>query len=544
MKIALAQIDPTIGDFAGNAALILKAAKRAAQMGADLAVFPEMSLMGYPPRDLVEQHGFVRRELAALDGLAERLALPSVVGYVALNESGVGKPLHNSAALIADGRVVSVHHKSLLPTYDVFDEDRYFEPSPSLRVAKFGGTILGITICEDLWRKADGLHLRYRADPVPSLAEQGVEVIINLSASPFTLDKMQVRRRLLAEHAIELSAPVVYVNQVGGNDELVFDGGSMVVNARGELVAQAKRFEEDLLVVDLDSPPAPVREPETDRIETVFRALALGARDYLGKCGFTEAVIGLSGGIDSAVVAAIASAALEPRNVLGVSMPSRFSAEASLEDARTLAATLGIRHATIPIEPAHTVFMEMLQPVFENRPADVTEENLQARIRGVLLMALSNKFGMLLLASGNKSELAAGYCTLYGDMCGGLAPLSDVPKTMVYDIARWVNREKEIIPMNTLKRAPSAELRPNQTDQDTLPSYEILDRVLHQHIEEQMDLEEIAASGVDRAVAEDVIRRIERFEYKRRQAVPGLKITSKAFGSGRRVPIAAKPFSS
>ena len=540
MKIALAQINPTVGDFEGNTARILEAAACAAAHGAELAVFSELSLVGYPPRDLVEQHGFVQRGLEALDGLVKRLTLPAIVGFVAKNESGSGKPLHNSAGLIAEGRVVSVHHKSLLPTYDVFDEERYFEPGREPRVAKLGGKTLGITICEDLWRNVDGLRLRYHFDPLPALVEQGAAVIINLSASPFTMDKMQVRRRLLVDHARRFSTPLVYVNQVGGNDELVFDGGSMIVNAHGEVVAQARRFEEDLLVVDLDSLPGPAMEAKQDRIETAFRALVLGTRDYLGKCGFERALVGLSGGVDSAVVTVIAAEALGPENVLGVSMPSRFSAEESLSDAKALARVLGIGHMTIPIDPARKVLLEMLRPAFEDRLPDVTEENLQARIRGVLLMALSNKFGMLLLATGNKSELAAGYCTLYGDMCGGLAPLSDVPKTMVYQIARWLNRKREVIPPNTLARAPSAELRPNQTDQDTLPPYELLDCVLHAYIEEQRSLNEIVGSGVDRAVAEDVIGRIERFDFKRQQAAPGLKITSKAFGYGRRVPIAKK----
>ena len=540
MKVALAQINPTVGDFEGNSAKILDAAARAKAQGAGLAVFPEMALVGYPAHDLVELRGFVQRNLEALDRLAGRLALPAIVGFVARNESGSGKPLHNSAALISEGRVASVHHKSLLPTYDVFDEDRYFEPASEVRAARLGGTVLGITICEDLWRETGELQTRYRFDPLPALVEQGAEAIINISASPFTLGKIEVRHGLLAERARKFSLPLVYVNQVGGNDELVFDGGSMVMNARGERVAQARQFDEDLLVVDLAALPPPLPNAGPNRVETAFRALALGTRDYLRKCGRREALLGLSGGIDSALVAVVAAEALGPENVLAVSMPSRFSAEASLNDARALAETLGMRHLTIPIEPAHQALLKMLQPAFGDLPPDVTEENLQARIRGTLLMALSNKFGMLLLATGNKSELAAGYCTLYGDMCGGLAPLSDVPKTMVYEIAHWVNREREVIPRNTLRRAPSAELRPNQTDQDTLPHYDLLDRVLHAFIEEQKDAEEIVASGVDRAVVQDVIRRIEASEYKRRQAVPGLKITSKAFGYGRRVPIARK----
>jgi len=351
---------------------------------------------------------------------------------------------------------------------------------------------------------------------------------------------MEVRQRLLGEHAQRLRLPLVYVNQVGGNDELIFDGASMVFNPRGEMVALAKQFEEDLVIVDLDALPPPVRSPSAPRAETAFRALVLGARDYLHKCGFKSAVLGLSGGIDSSLTCVIAANALGPENVLGLSMPSRFSSTGSLEDAKILSRNLGIRHMTIPIEPAHQAMLGMLAPAFRGAPPDTTEENLQARIRGAILMALSNKFGMLLLTTGNKSELATGYCTLYGDMCGGLAPIGDVPKMMVYEIARWVNREREVIPAASLTKVPSAELRPNQTDQDTLPPYELVDRVLHAYVEEQKDPEEIIASGVARAVVEDVVRRIETSEHKRRQAVPGLKITSKAFGYGRRVPIAKK----
>jgi len=540
MKVALAQINPTVGDFDGNAAKIKEAARRAVAQGADLAVFPEMSLMGYPPRDLVEHAGFVERCLEALDRLARELPLPAIVGFVSRNERREGKPLHNSAAFIQAGRVVSVHHKSLLPTYDVFDEDRYFEPGPAPRAAQFDGRKLGVTICEDLWRPESSLHARYHFDPIPALTGQGAQVIINLSASPFTLGKMEVRRRLLSDHARRLGLPVIYVNQVGGNDELVFDGGSMVMDERGELVAAARQFEEDLLVVDLEALPSPIPQPSEDRAEAAFRALALGTRDYLHKCGFQSAVLGLSGGIDSALTCVIAAEALGPKNVLGVSLPSRFSSAGALDDAVALAANLGIRHITIPIEKIHQAFLDTLAPVFQGLRPDITEENVQARIRGTLLMALSNKRGMLLLTTGNKSELATGYCTLYGDMCGGLAPIGDVPKMMVYEISRWVNREKVVIPLDSLTKPPSAELRPNQTDQDTLPPYELVDRVLQGYIEEQKEPREIVASGVDRAVVEDVVRRIETSEYKRRQAVPVLKITSKAFGYGRRVPIAKR----
>ena len=538
MKIALAQINPKVGDFSGNARKVAEMAARAKAMGADLAVFPELTIMGYPPRDLVEHARFVDAGIETLEKLAQNIALPSFVGFVARNHTGSGKPLHNSAALLSNGRIASVHHKSLLPTYDVFDEDRYFEPGAEPQPVEFNGWKFGVTVCEDIWRPVGQLTSRYHGDPVSALARQGAQALLNLSASPFTLGKIKTRRNLLQQLAKQHGIPLIYVNQVGGNDDLVFDGGSMVVSANGEIVAQAKQFAEDLLLVDLNALPAPVNAPLPGETESAFNALVLGIRDYLHKCGFGAAVIGLSGGIDSAVTAALAAEALGPENVLGVSMPSRYSSDHSIEDATTLAKELGIQYMQIPIEPAHAGFLDMLAPAFQGREPDTAEENIQARCRGVILMALANKFGMITLATGNKSELASGYCTLYGDMCGGLAPLSDVPKRMVYELAAWVNRKREIIPQNTITKAPSAELKPNQFDQDALPPYDELDQVLHAYIQEQKDLDAIVASGVNRAIAADVIRRIESSEYKRRQAAPGLKITSKAFGYGRRVPIA------
>ncbi len=540
MKIALAQINPTVGDFQGNSEKILSFAEQARAQGAELALFPELCLMGYPPRDLLDHPEFVRRGLEALEALAKSLPLPALVGFVARNESGQGKPLHNSAAFIRDGKVQSVHHKSLLPTYDVFDEDRYFEPGAKPQVALFRNRKLAVTICEDVWRPGLGPHPRYRFDPVAMLTLQGAQAILNLSASPFTLEKAAQRHELLAGLARKYRMPLVYVNQVGGNDELIFDGASVVFNARGELVAMGRPFNEDLLVVDLDALPAPVIAMPLNRAEASFRALVLGTRDYLHKCGFKQAVLGLSGGIDSALTAVIAAEALGPENVLGVLLPSRFSSPGSLADARKLVENLKIRSLTIPIEPVHHAALESLAPAFAGRAPDLAEENIQARIRGLLLMALSNKFGMLLLTTGNKSELATGYCTLYGDMCGGLAPINDVPKMLVYDIARWLNREREIIPTDSLTKPPSAELRPNQTDQDTLPPYDLVDKVLHAYIEEQKSVAEIIAAGVDAAVVKDVVRRIEGSEYKRRQATPGLKITSRAFGYGRRIPVAKR----
>jgi NAD+ synthase (glutamine-hydrolysing) len=538
MKIALAQINPTVGDFDGNAALIRDAAARAKKMGADLAVFPELSLMAYPPRDLVEHRGFVERGLKALEKLAAEIELPSLVGFVSRNESGKGRPLHNSAAFLNNGRIESVTHKMLLPTYDVFDEDRYFEPGPKPTPIVVNGRKLAVTICEDLWRSEGDLAFRYPDDPVEAQVSQGAEAILNLSASPFTQGKGKVRRNLIRRLAQNFAMPLIYVNQVGGNDELVFDGGSMVVDGHGNLVLQAKTFGEDLVVVDLDNLPAPLQPQDMRPEEAAYRAIVLGTRDYHHKCGFRSAVLGLSGGIDSALTAAIAADALGPDNVLGVAMPSRFSSDHSIEDAEILAKNLGIRFRKIPIEHAHNAFLDMLAPAFEGMESDVAEENIQARCRGVILMALANKFQSLTLATGNKSEIATGYCTLYGDMCGGLAPINDLPKDMVYRLSRWLNRNGEIIPQNTIDKPPSAELRPNQVDQDTLPPYDELDRVLSLYIEEQKDFNGIVADGIDPKVAADVIRRIEINEYKRRQAVPGLKITSKAFGYGRRVPIA------
>jgi NAD+ synthetase len=540
MKIALAQLNPTIGDFEGNARRIFDAAGRAVAAGAELMVTPELCIMGYPPRDLVERKAFVEEGLRAVEQLARRLPLPALIGFVSRNESSEGKPLCNSAAFLRDGKIVSVYNKLLLPTYDVFDEDRYFEPGREPGMIEIGGRLFGVTICEDLWRPRAGFQARYHFDPVEALREKGVSALLNLSASPFTLGKMAQRRQLLADHAKSLRAPLIYVNQAGGNDELLFDGGSMVANAQGEIVAMARTFQEDLIVVDLDALPPPMTISDPPVPERAFRALVMGTRDYLRKCGFSQAVLGLSGGIDSALTAVIAVEALGNQNVLGVSMPSRFSSDHSRGDAEVLARNLGMRYHVLPIETVHKAYLDTLSPVFQGLHEDITEENLQPRIRGALLMALSNKFGSLVLTTGNKSELACGYCTLYGDMCGGLAPIGDVPKMMVYEIARWVNREREIIPENTITKPPSAELKPNQTDQDTLPPYDQLDRVLHAYIEEQMDPEEIIASGVKAEIVHDVVRRIETAEYKRRQAVTCLKITSKAFGYGRRVPIAKK----
>ena len=542
MKIALAQINPTVGDFDGNAERILHAADEARGQGAELVVFPEMAVVGYPPRDLVEKPSFVKANLQALDRLAAEIkGIAAVIGFVDLNRDETGKRLLNAAAFVRNGQVEAVQPKTLLPTYDVFDERRYFEPAREGTPVELNGRQVGLSICEDVWT-AEGQwpHPRYREDPITRLCEKGADVLVNLSASPFTLDKRETRKDVLASHAREYGAPLIYVNQVGGNDELVFDGNSMVFDGKGRLVAQAADFEEDLLLVDLDALPEEMEDAASTGIASAHKALILGTRDYVRKCGFGQVVVGLSGGIDSAVTAAVAAAALGPGNVFGVSMPSRFSSEGSLSDAETLARNLGIAYQVIPIEKAHQALLDMLEPVFEGGEPGLAGENLQARIRGSVLMALANRFGRLVLATGNKSELAAGYCTLYGDMCGALAVIGDLPKMRVYELARRINRDGEVIPAGTLAKAPSAELRPNQTDQDSLPPYELLDRISQAYVEEHRDLDEIVASGVPADVAADTLRRIDLNEYKRRQAAPVLKITSKAFGHGRRVPIAKR----
>ncbi len=539
MRICLAQINPKIADLKGNTEKILAAARQAAEKGAELVVFPEMAITGYPPRDLLELHEFVDGNIEALEQIARGIgSIAAIVGFVSRNEGG-GRPLRNSAAVIAGGEVVSVHHKSLLPTYDVFDEDRYFEPADSVEIAKLLDSEMGITICEDAWALHEAWPgSRYRRDPVEDLAAAGANFLVNISASPYSLGKKDIRRQLMADHARRHRLPILYINQVGGNDELIFDGASMVFNSDGELVARAREFEEDLLMVDLDNLPQPVQLPEENVDKSVVKALVLGTRDFLHKCGFEQAVIGISGGIDSSVVAAIAARALGPKNVFGVYMPSCYSSPESAEDSQELAKSLGINYEVISITPAHEAMLSMMSRTFKNTAPGTAEENLQARIRGNILMAIANKFHRMVLATGNKSELAVGYCTLYGDMAGALAPLGDVPKTMVYKLGRCLNAEREVIPGRCFTKAPSAELKPNQTDQDTLPPYELLDAILKAYIEEHKSVDEIVATGCDSATAKDTVRRIEANEYKRRQAIPCLKITTKAFGYGRRVPIA------
>jgi NAD+ synthase (glutamine-hydrolysing) len=542
MKIALAQFNPTIGDFEGNAARIVELAREAKAGGAELALFSELCLCGYPPQDLVERPSFVERNLEALASLAKSIPLASLVGYVGRAQDNTGKPVANCAALIADGRILFEQRKMLLPTYDVFDESRYFQPAHTQHVFPLNLAKLGVTICEDAWNDKNFWPQRlYDRDPVAELVAKGSDIILNLSSSPYTLDKRELRRDMLRAIAVEQKVPVVYVNQVGGNDSLIFDGSSIAFMPDGRIVALAKSFEEDLVFFDSSSGVGDIRCQPKNELEAAYRALALGTRDYVRKCGFRKAVVGLSGGIDSALVATIATDALGRENVLGVSMPGPYSSEGSRRDARRLAENLGIEYLALPITETFESYRRTLAAPFTGLPEDATEENIQARIRGNLLMALSNKFGSLVLSTGNKSEMAVGYCTLYGDMAGGLAVISDVPKTMVYELAAFANRDRELIPRETITKPPSAELRPNQTDQDTLPPYDVLDRILKAYVEDLRSPEEIAdlySYSLD--LVRSVANRVDRNEYKRKQAPPGLKVTSKAFSVGRRFPLAQK----
>jgi NAD+ synthase (glutamine-hydrolysing) len=541
LKIALAQINPTVGDLAGNEAKIRAAYQRGVEAGVDLVLCPELSVTGYPPRDLLLKRSFITRNLELLVRLAAATGkVGLLVGYVGRNEHQPGREVTNSAALLQNGKIVTTRAKTLLPTYDVFDEDRYFEPASENVPADFNGAKVGLTICEDIWNDEDFWPVRrYQHNPPVELAEVGVSIIFNISASPWHIGKNKTRFEMLRSIAHKTRRPVVLCNQVGGNDELIFDGHSVVFNANGDLIAQGKWFAEDFIVVDTDSKTA-LERIELPPEEAVYQALVLGLRDYFYKCGFKSAVLGLSGGIDSAVTACIAVDALGKANVRGLSLPSQFSSQHSLDDARVLAKNLDIQYDIVPIQPAFETVKHQLQPIFAGKPEDTTEENVQARLRGVILMALSNKYGSLLLTTGNKSEIAVGYCTLYGDMAGGLAVISDVPKTMIYRIAKWINREREIIPDSTITKPPSAELRPNQCDQDSLPPYDVLDAILDLYVVQMKSMSDIIAAGFDEATVRRVIRLIDLSEYKRRQAAPGLKVTSKAFGMGRRMPIAQR----
>jgi len=546
MRIALCQINPTVGDLAGNLERVLAAARQAEARGADLAVFPELVLTGYPPRDLLEKESFRRRSLEALDSLVEAskgIGCGIVAGYVGAAPEGARRSAANSAALIERGRLLATQSKMLLPTYDVFDEGRYFQPATSQRVCGFRGMRLGITICEDAWNdKQFWERPLYDSDPVESLVRQGAEAILSINGSPYDMTKRALRRQMFTAMALRHRLPHVYVNMVGGNDQLVFDGSSFAVDAGGRIAAAAPSFREDIVMFDARTGEGELRESHPDELEAAYDALVLGTRDYIGKCGFRSVLVGLSGGVDSTLVACIAADAVGAANVTGVSMPGPYSSDHSLSDARALASNLGIRYEVIPITPAYETVLETLRPVFAGAAPDVTEENIQSRLRGLVLMALSNKWGALVLTTGNKSEVAVGYCTLYGDMAGGLAVISDVPKTMVYSLCRLVNaRRPGTIPENVLLKPPSAELRPNQKDSDSLPEYEVLDPILKAYIEELKSPEQIAAGlGQPLDLVRSIINRVDRNEYKRQQAAPGLKVTTKAFGMGRRYPIAQR----
>jgi NAD+ synthase (glutamine-hydrolysing) len=552
MRLALAQLNLTIGAFDRTYEQVRAAVERGRAAGADLVVFSELATTGYPPRDLLEHPSFVQANLDLLQRVAALTdeALGLVIGCVTPNDAGDGKPLFNSAALCHRGAVAGLHHKTLLPTYDVFDEDRYFEPGTRVDPIDFKGVRLGLTVCEEVWNDRDFWPKRlYPRDPVCELTDKGADIIVNISSSPFTLGKGQLRREMIGREIAKTRRPFAYVNQVGGNDELVFDGHSLLFDQGGRLVARGVEFEEDFLVHTVAvgseptaSEPATIAEVSASPEEEAFKALTLGLSDYVRKCGFSHVVLGLSGGIDSAVVGALAAEALGPAHVLGVAMPTRYSSTHSLDDAEALARNLGIRFEVVPIDAVFQSYLEALQPIFAGLPPDVTEENIQARVRGGVLMAISNKFGALLLTTGNKSELAVGYCTLYGDMAGGLAVISDVPKTFVYRLARYINARagRSLIPESSLTKTPSAELRPDQTDQDSLPPYDLLDRIVEGYVERHLDVEAMVRQGLDRATVTRVVSLIDRNEYKRRQAAPGLKITSKAFGVGRRYPIAAE----
>ncbi|MEM8873990.1 MAG: NAD+ synthase [Planctomycetota bacterium] len=549
MRLALAQINPTVGDLPGNVAKHADCIQRAADAGATLVVFPELSLTGYPPKDLLLKTEFIDAQLDALGELAGMSnGIAALVGYAERNTAPIGRPLHNAVALLAHGKIESRHFKTLLPTYDVFDESRYFEPGPNdernnivtVNDSRGEDTPVGVSICEDLWNDERLIPRRlYHSNPIRDLHAAGASLMVNASASPFVVGKHDFRRELFAAQVKDVGRPLVYVNQVGGNDELVFDGNSLAIDAAGNIIAQAKDFEEDLLIVDLDTGDYR-NELHSTGIESIRRALVLGLRDYVHKCGFEKVVIGLSGGIDSAVTAALAVEAFGPKAVTGIALPSRYSSGHSVIDAEVLADNLGMPFHIVPIKPMHNAYAEAIDPLFKVQ--GLTEENLQARIRGATLMAHSNETGALLLTTGNKSELAVGYCTLYGDMCGGLAVISDVPKTDVYALARHINEHagRELIPENTITKPPSAELRPDQLDTDSLPDYDVLDDILERYVEDDAPIADIIAAGHDAEIVQRIIRLVDINEYKRRQAAPGLKVTSRAFGFGRRMPIAQR----
>ncbi len=545
MKIAIAQINPIIADIKGNSEKIIEHLNRAKNVGAELVVFPEMAVIGYPPMDLLENKKLITDNLNAVKTIASFCkGISAIVGHVECS-SNRSPLLLNTASVIHNGNIIASQAKTLLPTYDVFDELRYFTPAAAHKPISLLGHTIGITICEDIWNDSDfdnvifNEYRHYEIDPVEKLFAQGADFIINISASPYCVGKNTVKWDILQSIARKYRVSILYVNQVGGNDSLIFDGNSIFINARGEFIVRAKAFAEDMLVFDTEKSP-PIPKPTENIPADIKDALVLGLRDYMKKCGFSDAVIGLSGGIDSALTATLAVEALGSDHVIGITMPSMYSSAGSVDDSMQLAKNLRIKIYTIPIADLYYEYRKSLSDIFHERAEDVTEENIQARIRGNLLMAVSNKFKSLLLTTGNKSELAMGYCTLYGDMSGGLAVISDLPKTLVYRLARYINREREIIPQASIEKPPSAELRPNQKDQDSLPPYEVLDKILECYIEKRMSMKEIVALGFEEKTVAEVLTKVNQNEYKRIQAAPGLKVTSKAFGIGRRVPIAQK----
>lgn len=540
MRILLAQINPTIGDFTGNTEKIISAINIARKQKARLVVFPELTITGYPPEDFLLLPHFIEEVENCLEAIVNAsFNIGVIVGLPRRNRNSNGKPLFNSAAIIDDGKLLGFQDKSLLPTYDVFDELRYFEPSQSMSLWEIDKWKIAVTICEDIWQHGSNIkYTSYNRDPVQELAQLHPDLVVNLSASPYNLSKFASRYQVCATTATSLQCPLLLCNQVGGNDSLIFDGYSLWIGARGELIDYAKGFVEDLWLVDLDEKPCPKRSIPVDSIENLHDALVLGLSDYFRKLKFHKACLGLSGGIDSAIVAYLAAEALGSDNVLAVTMPSRYSSDHSMQDALALINTLGLTSRNIPIEGPFCSFLDLLEPQFDGKAPDVTEENLQARIRGMILMALSNKLGYLVLSTGNKSELAVGYSTLYGDLCGGLSVIGDVFKTQIYALARWINREKEIIPWHTIHKPPSAELRPNQKDSDSLPDYDVLDNILQAYVEEHQSPEAIAKIfDYPLALIHDIVKRIHNNEYKRRQAPPSLRVTEKAFSVGRRFPI-------
>ena len=539
MEIGFAQINTTVGDIRANQAKIFSAYEDAVAAGANLVLTPELALTGYPPKDLVFKSPFVPETLEALDALHRSVGPnPLLVGFVDYNPNIPGKTFVNACAVLEKGKPIRKVFKTLLPTYDVFDEARYFEPATDQEPVELLGTKVGVTICEDIWTDKYLKGELYRANPVVNLVSKGVRLILNLSSSPFHVGKPALRREMVRELALKHRVPFFYCNAIGGNDELIFDGNSFAINEDGETTFQMPGFREQISVAASAAAPSPAVDLPPE--EEVFEALVLGVRDYFAKCGFKSAVLGLSGGIDSAVTAVVAVAALGSENVVAVSMPSQYSSQGSLDDAAELAKNLGIPRHVVPIKETFEVFKGQLKEIFSGRSEDTTEENMQSRLRGLILMSMSNKFGHLLLTTGNKSELAVGYCTIYGDMCGGLAVISDVPKTMIYRLARWINRRRTIIPTNSIVKPPSAELKPNQRDQDTLPEYEVLDEILRLYIEKQLSPEDIVAHGFDPQTVRWIQKKVDMNEYKRRQAPPGLRVTSLAFGIGWRMPIAQR----